>query len=321
MWIAGDYSPTPSSLIGALAITLGISVRSLSNNKEEDLRRQYFCWWSKPLAEQYSFRRILCFEGGFGSRGSSPPKVVGAVFRCLIPILSGKGNTNGSVIMPLLASGDQVLFIICTVQFGINLNLWKIRKCRVRGCLHVKAHPGASLIPLWQCDFIPCLHETWLWRPSDAILDWMSKNGHALPVSYSQESVFMLERTAVPHLHDIGMSFHTGMKISPRYSYWGEIALVWLALVWDLALVSCKQIKSHKRELEWTCTGLKVMRVSCKHTLSENCSLLLHFVCLPEGYMSSSFHGKEFGDYYISQNTKQGSEWHSLKCQIKNFLQ
>lgn len=100
--------PTPSSLIGALSINLGISVHNLSKDKEEDLRKQYFCWWSKPLPEQHSFRRILCFEGGFGSNGSSPPKVVGAVFRCLVPILSGKGNTKGAVIMPLLASGDQV---------------------------------------------------------------------------------------------------------------------------------------------------------------------------------------------------------------------
>lgn len=112
MFIPGDYSPTPSSLIGALAINLGISVHNLSGDKEEDLRRQYFCWWSRPLPEEHSFRRILCFEGGFGSRGSTPPKVVGAVFRCLVPILSGKDSKGGSVIMPLLASGDQVIFHI-----------------------------------------------------------------------------------------------------------------------------------------------------------------------------------------------------------------
>lgn len=111
LFILGDYSPTPSSLIGALAINLGISVRNLSRDKEEDLRRQYFCWWSRPLPEEHSFRRILCFEGGFGSRGSTPPKVVGAVFRCLVPILSGKDSKGGSVIMPLLASGDQVFHI------------------------------------------------------------------------------------------------------------------------------------------------------------------------------------------------------------------
>lgn len=108
IFILGDYSPTPSSLIGALAINLGISVRNLSKDKEEDLRRQYFCWWSRPLPEEHSFRRILCFEGGFGSRGNTPPKVVGAVFRCLVPILSGEDSKGGSVIMPLLASGDQV---------------------------------------------------------------------------------------------------------------------------------------------------------------------------------------------------------------------
>ena len=58
------------------------------------------------------------------------------------------------------------------------------------------------------------------------ILDWMSKNVHALPVPDFQEGDFMLERTAVPRLHDIGMSFRTGMKISPRYSYRGELAPV-----------------------------------------------------------------------------------------------
>ena len=55
---------------------------------------------------------------------------------------------------------------------------------------------------------------------------WMSKTMHALPIPNSQESDFMLEQTAVPHLHDIGMSFHAGMKILSRYSYQGELAPV-----------------------------------------------------------------------------------------------
>lgn len=131
MFILGDYSPTPSSLIGALAINLGISVRNLSKDKEEDLRRQYFCWWSRPLPEEHSFRRILCFEGGFG-HGSTPPKVVGAVFRCLVPILSGEDSKGGSVIMPLLASGDQVFHkliksanILESLQFLVPSSLEK----------------------------------------------------------------------------------------------------------------------------------------------------------------------------------------------------
>ena len=36
----------------------------------------------------------------------------------------------------------------------------------------------------------------------------------------------MLERTAVPRLHDTRMSFRSGMKTSPRYSYRGELAPV-----------------------------------------------------------------------------------------------
>ena len=67
---------------------------------------------------------------------------------------------------------------------------------------------------------------TGLRRPGDAILDWMSKTAHVLPVPDSQESDFMTEQTAVPRLYDIGTSFHTGMKMSPRYSYRGELAPV-----------------------------------------------------------------------------------------------
>ena len=44
-------------------------------------------------------------------------------------------------------------------------------------------------------------------RGFDAILDWMSKTTHALPVPDSRESDFMPERTVVPHSYDIGMSF------------------------------------------------------------------------------------------------------------------
>lgn len=101
----GDYSATPTSLIGALQRNLGVSVRNLSRDKEEDLRKQYYCWWSKALPEHLSFKRILCFEGGFGNYNRTPPQVIGAVFRCLVPILN---NEEGSVMMPFLSTGDQV---------------------------------------------------------------------------------------------------------------------------------------------------------------------------------------------------------------------
>ena len=63
-------------------------------------------------------------------------------------------------------------------------------------------------------------------RDCDAILAWMSKATHALPAPDSQESDFMLQRTVVPHLHDIGVSFRFRMKILLRYSDRGELAPV-----------------------------------------------------------------------------------------------
>ena len=149
---------------------------------------------------------------------------------------------------------------------------WRPCWCpKLRGCLHVKTRTGASLIPVWHCDFIPCLHEGILFVDRcdfGAILNWISKTAHALFVPDSRESKFMLERTAVPRLHDIGTSFRNGMKISPRCSYRGELAPVWLATVQVFVLISCKRIQSHKRELEWTRTGMKVAPVSCKHPLN-----------------------------------------------------
>ena len=67
------------------------------------------------------------------------------------------------------------------------------------------------------CDAQVTLHVYWI---------WMLKNERALPIPDAEESDFMLEQTAVPRLHDIGMSFPTGMKIAPQYSYRGELAPV-----------------------------------------------------------------------------------------------
>ena len=103
--------------------------------------------------------------------------------------------------------------------------------------------------------FNPRLHEGF------ALLVWISKTTHALSVPDFRESDFMPERTVVPRLHDIRMSFRTGMKTSLRYSYRGELAPVWPAPVWDFVLVSCKRIQSHKREPEWTRTRMKVAPV------------------------------------------------------------
>ena len=54
----------------------------------------------------------------------------------------------------------------------------------------------------------------------------MSKTTHALSVPDYRERDFMLEQTVVQHLHDIGMSFHTGMRILLQYSDWDELTPV-----------------------------------------------------------------------------------------------
>jgi hypothetical protein len=98
-----DYSPTPTSLIGALYRT-GLSVSALAQDKAEDLRKDYGCWLSQPIDDRDNggFDRILCFEPIW--RGS-PPEVVGDIFRSLFPIIEG-GVPISTIAMPLVASGD-----------------------------------------------------------------------------------------------------------------------------------------------------------------------------------------------------------------------
>jgi hypothetical protein len=97
----GDYSPTPTSLVGAL-YRAGISVGELASDKAEDLREDYGCWLSKTIDDDHGFHQILCFEPAL--RGS-PPEVVGDIFRCLMPVIEG-GADISSIAMPLVASGD-----------------------------------------------------------------------------------------------------------------------------------------------------------------------------------------------------------------------
>ena len=101
----GDYSPTPSSLIGAL-YRKGLGVGALAATKERDLRKDFSCWLSQkftPPSSGLRFSRVLCFEPLV--RGH-PPEIVGDIFRALTPILAEKPDIR-AVAMPVLAAGDQ----------------------------------------------------------------------------------------------------------------------------------------------------------------------------------------------------------------------
>jgi hypothetical protein len=100
-----DYTPTPSSVIGALARE-GVSVADLAKDKEVDLRESFSCWMSKDLSSRFptiGFRRLLCFEPL--ARGN-PAELTSDVFSALMPFALGDAPMR-SVAMPVLASGDQ----------------------------------------------------------------------------------------------------------------------------------------------------------------------------------------------------------------------
>ena len=100
-----DYTPTPTSLIGALN-RLGVSVLALSTDKETDLRGAFLCWLSKDLSTRFptvGFRRILCLEAG---RQDTAPQTVSHIFRAMMPFLFGEQPIQ-TVALPVVGAGDQ----------------------------------------------------------------------------------------------------------------------------------------------------------------------------------------------------------------------
>ena len=99
-----DYTPTPTSLIGALD-KVGLSISALSKNRAFDLRSTSGFWLSQPLQDPHgklNVGRVLCFEPRVIGE---PPNVVGELFRGLFPFL--KDDQDATIAMPLVAVGDQ----------------------------------------------------------------------------------------------------------------------------------------------------------------------------------------------------------------------
>jgi len=101
----GDYTPTPTSLIGALH-RKGVSVSDLSKNKAIDLRKTFSCWLSEkidPSAKGVYFSRILCFEPAYKN---APEDMIGDIFRTLAPLM-GDLSPIQTLAMPIVTAGDR----------------------------------------------------------------------------------------------------------------------------------------------------------------------------------------------------------------------
>jgi len=99
-----SYYPLKGTLIGALQ-EKGVSVKTLAQDKQEDLRAACHCWLSKEVtaaASGIQFKHILCFEPPFLGK---PADVVGDIFRSLVPFVIG-GPQYTQVAMPLVSTGS-----------------------------------------------------------------------------------------------------------------------------------------------------------------------------------------------------------------------
>jgi hypothetical protein len=101
-----EYIALEGSLIDALDES-GLSVEAMAQDKEVDLRKQLYCWLSKPLStidqEKFNFKRILCFEPG--DKIKAPEEVVGDIFRCINTF--AYDDDKNEVAMPIIATGYQ----------------------------------------------------------------------------------------------------------------------------------------------------------------------------------------------------------------------
>lgn len=94
----GNYSPTSTSLIGAL-FSAGLSVEKLSEEKESDFRDQFDSWISKEINFK-NIKRILCFEP---EEEKNPYSMIAGIFQSIMPF--AYQYSIESVAMPLILTG------------------------------------------------------------------------------------------------------------------------------------------------------------------------------------------------------------------------
>ncbi|WP_254301244.1 hypothetical protein [Ralstonia solanacearum] len=101
--LPGDYTPSPGSVLGALAAR-GVSVQAMSGNKAANYEPDLPCWISNPVSNPQpgiAFSRVLVYEPV--SPATNSVNLVSAVFTALSAF---RGSTQTSVAMPLLSTGS-----------------------------------------------------------------------------------------------------------------------------------------------------------------------------------------------------------------------
>jgi hypothetical protein len=138
-----DYLATPTSLIGALE-RKGLSTKTLSLDKDVDLREAYSCWLSKeftPADPGLRFKRLMCFEPL--ARGN-PPEVIGDIFRALIPVIAAHPEIK-SMALPLVATGDQRHHITSILPPLLESAIHWFRNGLSLDCLKIVIHKERQL--------------------------------------------------------------------------------------------------------------------------------------------------------------------------------
>jgi hypothetical protein len=109
---AGDYVPTPGTVIQALRDRLGIDVALLGQHPQFDFRESLGVWISRPLTDAM-FSRLVCAD----IVGSTIPfaEVLENVFVAL-SLLEAKHVPTRVVALPVLGGGYQALPIAATVE-------------------------------------------------------------------------------------------------------------------------------------------------------------------------------------------------------------
>jgi hypothetical protein len=152
-----DYTPTPTSVVGALA-RRGISVGTLAAQREGRNLFNRHCWISPRI--DHDIRRLLCFEHLRSARLATvqqgAPALVGDVFRAISehvlaeqPVEGGGRETLACVRIPALSTGDQGGSRGEMLDALLRQAYIHLRGALPVRCLQVVLHPNTpDLLPL-----------------------------------------------------------------------------------------------------------------------------------------------------------------------------